>query len=341
MGFELPTGIRPGRRSTSRRTPKIPGALTRIAQVLIVGAALVYLAGRFGHLHWLADLCAHFVTHMAALTFGCTIILVLAKKPRWSIGAAVLLVTELLVLAPYLVGGDLRAEAPKQGHRIRILQFNISEPNSNWPKFFDWLHPRVDAFDVIVFLEYAPSWHLAVGKLEEKYPAHLEVARMDSSGIAVYSRLPGSRLVLRHLGPSRMPAVELRARLGEQALTLIAAHTNPPLGERQSELRNVQLDELAEWIVNAPPGHKILLGDLNVTPFSPWFSHLREASALADAQVGLGLLPTWVPGPVPTSIGLPIDHTLISNGLSVLSRACGERFGSDHCPVTTELRIVR
>ena len=230
------------------------------------------------------------------------------------------------------------ADATGAGAEIRVLQFNVSSKNKSSRNFIDWLRPQVDNFDIIVLLENTPSWGPVINALGEEFPAHLEVARTDSWGIAVFSRLPDSQFKLRPLGSNRVPVVELRAHLGERSLTVIAAHTYAPLGRKKSEERNAQLQELTKWVADAPPGYKVLLGDLNLTPFSPWFRGLLEATGLSDAQYGLGLLPTWAPRALPTALGLPIDHTLISNDLSVINRRCDERFGSDHCPITTELR---
>jgi endonuclease/exonuclease/phosphatase (EEP) superfamily protein YafD len=249
----------------------------------------------------------------------------------------VLFAAEFVTLAPYLIGNDLKADTTDAGAKLRVLQFNVSQQNQDWQNFAEWIRPRVDSFDIIVLLENAPSWAAVIQGLSREFPAHMQLSRTDSYGIAVFSRLPGSRFTPRYLGTDRLPAVELTASLGGRPFTAIAAHTYAPIGRIMSDGRNAQLQDLAKWIMMAPPGHKVLLGDLNLTPFSPWFRDLLEATNLSDAQNGLGLLPTWAPNVFPTSFGLPIDHTLISDTLSVSYRTCNERFGSDHCAVIAEL----
>ena len=331
------THIRLQERYTPVRATTILGHAAQYARAIVIATALMYLAGLFGHFHWFADLFANFVPHLSALTFGCLVILVFARWPRWAIGAGALFAAELITLAPYLIGNDLKADTTGAGAKLRVLQFNVGRQNQDWQNFAEWIRPRVDSFDIIVLLENTPSWAAVIKGLSNKFPAHVQVSRTDSYGIAVFSRLPGSRFTLHNLGTDRVPAVELNARLGGRRLTAIAAHTYAPIGRMMSDRRNAQLQEVAEWIVTAPPGHKVLLGDLNLTPFSPRFRHLLKATGLSDAQNGLGLLPTWAPNVFPTTFGLPIDHTLISDTLSVSYRTCNERFGSDHCPVVTEL----
>ncbi len=340
MRSNHPTNSEPEEEGTPTAGTSTLNTLARRARTTLIVLTAMFLAGLVGHLHWIADLFAHFVVHVAAVTLGCAIILLIARWTRWSAAAAVLFAAELVVMAPYLMGSGLKAAPSGDKPALRVLQFNIGGESSDWRNFIDWLRPRVDSLDVIVLLENTPNWQAAVELLKREFPEHVEEVRSDSSGIAVFSRLPGSNLKIRYLGQSRVPAVELRAYFGVRPITLIAAHTYPPLGKYMSDERNDQLHELAKWMADAPTRHKILLGDLNVTPFSPWFRRFLESTNLIDAQYELGLLPTWAPGPFPTVLGLPIDHTLISTNLGVTYRSCAARFGSDHCPVITVLRSI-
>lgn len=337
MNPSRPTNCCPAEQHERARGAAILDALARRARVTFIVATVLFFVGRFGHLHWIADLISHFVVHLAAVTFGCAIILLVARRPPWSAAAAVLLAAELSVLAPYLIGGELKAGALSDGPTLRVLQFNVNGDNSNWQSFVDWVRPRAGSFDVIVLLENKPGWRAALEVLKEEFPDHVEETRTDSFGIAVFTRLPDSKLNLRHLGPSGIPAVEMRARLGAHSVTLIAAHAYAPLGKSMSEQRNHQLQELARWITASPSRYKILLGDFNVTPFSSWYRDLLNVANLVDAQNGLGLLATWAPSLIPRPLGLQIDHTLVSSNVSIVSRNCGARLGSDHCPITTEL----
>ena len=83
----------------------------------------------------------------------------------------------------------------------------------------------------------------------------------------------------------------------------------------------------------------VVLGDLNVTPWSPWFRRLLEAGGLADLAGGPHR-PTWAPAPVPAALGLALDHVLATPGIRLLSRRLGPRLGSDHRPVVVHLEVL-
>jgi endonuclease/exonuclease/phosphatase (EEP) superfamily protein YafD len=81
----------------------------------------------------------------------------------------------------------------------------------------------------------------------------------------------------------------------------------------------------------------VILGDLNGTPFSPWFGRLLRDGGLKDTGKGFGLPATWRGN----GIGLPIDHILVSRSWRVLDRQVHpDRMGSDHHPVIAELTLT-
>jgi endonuclease/exonuclease/phosphatase (EEP) superfamily protein YafD len=82
-----------------------------------------------------------------------------------------------------------------------------------------------------------------------------------------------------------------------------------------------------------------VVGDLNVTPWSPTFRDLLQAPGLVDTARGRGLRGTWpvcLPG-----MRIPIDHCLVSGDLQVLDRQVGPGVGSDHFPVMADLQPDR
>jgi endonuclease/exonuclease/phosphatase (EEP) superfamily protein YafD len=80
----------------------------------------------------------------------------------------------------------------------------------------------------------------------------------------------------------------------------------------------------------------LLMGDLNCTPFSPWFPRLLERGALRDSAIGYGLTGTWTG----QGVRLPIDHILVNERLRVLDyREEAEWHGSDHRPVRATLAL--
>ena len=70
--------------------------------------------------------------------------------------------------------------------------------------------------------------------------------------------------------------------------------------------RNEQLLKLAEF-ARQTPHPLLLLGDLNLTPWSPYFERLLAGSGLRDSRDGRGLFPTWPVGWPP--LWIPVSYT--------------------------------
>lgn len=81
----------------------------------------------------------------------------------------------------------------------------------------------------------------------------------------------------------------------------------------------------------------LLLGDLNVSPWSPYFRRLLRESGLRDSSQGRGVRPTW-PTFNPLML-IPIDHCLYSPGIAIVNRQTGPHVGSDHFPVIVDFVI--
>ena len=113
-------------------------------------------------------------------------------------------------------------------------------------------------------------------------------------------------------------------------------HPRTPRGGHRFVERNLQLERAAEFSAAAALRGElvVLMGDLNCTPFSPWFDRLLTRGLLRDSAVGLSLKPTWSSGPW----WLPLDHILLGGKWEVRERRVYEdRLGSDHFPVMATL----
>jgi endonuclease/exonuclease/phosphatase (EEP) superfamily protein YafD len=82
-------------------------------------------------------------------------------------------------------------------------------------------------------------------------------------------------------------------------------------------------------------GPVVVAGDLNMSPWSPFFSRLVKASGLTDSEPGFGFQPTW-PTYQPI-LYLPLDHVLVSRDVIVADRRTAADVGSDHLPVVIDI----
>ncbi len=113
-------------------------------------------------------------------------------------------------------------------------------------------------------------------------------------------------------------------------MEIIAVHLLPPLHLTYSDINKGMVDLLAK-MVHDFVGPKLIVGDLNATPWSSPFLRLCNKSGLKDSESGFGLQPSWPCGDLLFQI--PIDHCLISSDCRVEQRSIGNETGSDHRPL--------
>jgi endonuclease/exonuclease/phosphatase family metal-dependent hydrolase len=98
--------------------------------------------------------------------------------------------------------------------------------------------------------------------------------------------------------------------------------------------RNQQLALLAEHarVVTLP---LVVVGDMNITSFSPHFQQLLIDGGLRSAAEGFGWQPTW-PTFFPPA-GIQIDQALVNSRVAVEHFTRGGTEGSDHLPIVVDL----
>ncbi len=164
--------------------------------------------------------------------------------------------------------------------------------------------------------------------------SHLPIGRY---GIALFSRIPFEAASIKSIGKAARPSLIAKFNINGQRFTLIGTHPRSPLVNADANDRNEQLGALARFI-SSQPGATILLGDLNATPWSPFFRDLLAKTGLRDSRKGYGLQPTWPVGFPP--LWIPIDHCLVSSNVVVHHREIGPDIGSDHYPVLIDFSVL-
>ena len=162
--------------------------------------------------------------------------------------------------------------------------------------------------------------------------------REDNFGIALFSRLPMRDTKVTYFGNAGVPSIVARGATRAAEIVIIATHPLPPVGTEHFDLRNEQLQHIAEY-VRSVKGPLILLGDLNTSPWSWHFKRFVQVSALVDSARGRGWQPTW-PSMMPLLL-VPIDHALCTRDVVALSRETGASIGSDHYPLIVTFGIGR
>jgi endonuclease/exonuclease/phosphatase (EEP) superfamily protein YafD len=305
--------------------PSLRGVLDVLAVLLAVATAVAFLSVS----PWPLELATHFRVQYAAGFALLTLAAAVAR--RWTPVAllAVGVLANLVVVAPLpSPGGVADAATP----RLRVLFANVLRVNREHDAALDVI--RAADADVVMTAEVDAAWWdaLRAGLPEHRYT--LAEPREDDFGVALLSRVPLTRGEIVSLDGLDMPTVIADVPLGDGALTLVGTHTIPPVGFAEFRDRNAHLAALART-ARAAPGPTLVLGDLNVTPWSPWFRRLLRDGDLRDSRAGFGLQTSWPAGFWPLRI--PIDHALASPSLRILDRRVGAAYGSDHLPIVVDV----
>ena len=110
---------------------------------------------------------------------------------------------------------------------------------------------------------------------------------------------------------------------------LIAAHAMTPVSPRGLLTRNALLDAARQAAMDSESF--ILMGDFNLTPWTPTFRRLPGRRA-GDPRFSR----TWPVAFGP--FGIPIDHIMFSDVLELVEVRVLEPIGSDHAPVLARFR---
>jgi len=81
------------------------------------------------------------------------------------------------------------------------------------------------------------------------------------------------------------------------------------------------------------------MGDLNATPWSPYYRQLLKGSGLRNTRQGFGILPTWPSWSLLDGLRIPIDHCLVSSTIEVIDIKTAQIKGSDHLSLVIDIAV--
>lgn len=315
----------------------------------LLGLALAAFIALLGPLWWGFDLLASFAPYYAvAAAAGLVLTLALGWR-RWALLAAVVLVAHAPALL-YLVREDgARATIGGQTTPLRLTTMNVNWANEDTAAILAFV--RRARPDVLIVQEPAyTTWRGArIESLGALFPYAAPKYWRYGGAILVFSRFPirneKDHVVIGR--GKRVTFLTMDIVLGKTTVGVVAVHTAKAVnaagyGEQMRAMRKIAA------YARRRRGPLIVAGDFNLTPFSNRFSALLAVTRLRDAARGRGWRPTWTPfwrlGMAPLAralpwLGLPIDHVLLSPGIAVAALRQGPYIGSDHYPLTVELRV--
>jgi len=306
---------------------------SNLIRLTFFAVSLATVVSLFGRFHWFAELFSHFRFYF--LLFQAVLALIFLHSQRW------LLMTATLILAipnawyvgPYLTPLLLRAPvAVADTEELEIVSLNVNFRNRDHAATLAYLD--ITSPDVIVLSEVTSGLRNALRELEAEYPYQVGVSRPDPWGMLILSRVPFAESELLDLGVAGTVHARVILQHRGSPLQLYAVHLYSPTNPRRAAKRNLQLATLAERI-RASDMPTAVVGDLNVTPFSPFFDEFLESAGVVDARQPAGFHFTWPTSPLP--LWIPIDHALADPAVRVTKVRRGPDLGSDHYPLEISL----
>ncbi len=306
------------------------GAWAALLFLIAAFTALFTATGFLGWFWWAFDLTSHFRAQYLAGALVIAVVHAFRRQWRWAGFAVVLAAVNAAVLLPHM-GWVTPTTAAGSGPAVHAVLLNVRTENRQFGRVRDFL--RETRPDFAVLEEIDAVWRRELEPLRDLFPYVLAETREDNFGIMLVSRHPlvGPKVVW--LGDAEAPSVFARIAVGGTVLSVLGTHPLPPGGRENSRLRNQQLDAAGRFL-NQQPGPKILLGDLNTTPWNGHFQRLLAITGLEDSSRGRGYQGSWPSAPF--FLRIPIDQCLLSPELRVFRRSIGPDVGSDHLPVIVE-----
>lgn len=319
---------------TEAAVPKPTGRNITARRVLNAGSTILLvltIASFFGQYSQLCEICSHFVFF---LTIGQALFLVVTWISR--VGAIPIIATiglclNIPKLTPLYNHSDL--PVPPSAERVRIMSFNC-EGQKN--KHYEDIHniAKVQKADIVCFSEITEDWADSIKISFSEYPHQNLFPRYG--GIGIVSKLPiASSEVRLSTFRNRPRLLATVKRKDGTELTILTVRPNIPLNKDAFDGRNLDYQLYVDDLASIRKA-KVLIGDLNCTPWSYYYSKLCNESGLAGCTNGKGPVNTWSPAGLLVPM-LPIDQCLLSPDLLSTEFQSQKSAGSDHRPIFVEI----
>lgn len=310
--------------------PAKRNGLLRIVRGFSIVAAIGTGVALFARFNWIADALSHFAIQFSILLLIGLFVSLACRRWKSSLLFGCCLTINLLPVAPYLLSslqGPSDASGKLTGKTYRLISFNVLRTNDDVQATLDDV--LAEDPDFIYLMEVHGKWKEPCEKLLAEYPFQKIVSRQSYVGVAFLSKHPWREMEVYDLGDIGNPTIDVQFNFpgNDRTLRLIGTHPVPPFGDGLTQSRDTQLTDLAERFDGNQAN--LLIGDFNLSPWSPRFAPILSAGNLSDASLGYSLSPTLAP--LPTLFGgLKVDHVLKNDNVGTVEFQLKSGAGSDH-----------
>lgn len=306
--------------------PKFLYKLTLLITIAVLALTLLSLFGRYPYL----ELSTHFRLQYVWISLICLVSLCLFRSWKCTLLTVFCLFFNGFFFLPYYSINHQEKLEPN----LKLMLANVEGNNRN----YEGLIQTVKSVnpDIIVLQEVTEIWWSQLQIFNESHPFSKGVPRAGGAGIAIFSRYPIENTELLTLDSSTHPALFSKIDFDGTIISLLTIHPPTPMRSDKFANRNEQFKQSAQ-IIKSASEPKLLIGDLNTTMWSPYFTDLIKDSELKDVRAGRGIYPSWH-SILPIFLRIPLDHCLVSEKIKVENIDI-KNTGSDHYALVVDLQV--
>ncbi len=302
-----------------------------LTTAIFIPVLICSLLAYFGELDRLLELMTHFRLQYLLGGLVAAIAYALSKQKIGLLVALFCIGLNAIEIVPWYLPIERSSDRD-----LRIMISNVMTSNRRYGDVLDYV--RAENPDLLVIMEIDLNWKQQLEPLKSLLPYSIAEPRSDNFGLAIYSKIPLANSQVREWGKGAIvvPSLTANITVRDRVVSLVATHPVPPLNEDYSMSRNSQMNEMADY-VRQVGNEAIVMGDLNMSMWSPYYRKFIDRAKLRNTRQGFGIQPSW-----PTNLPLlqiPIDHCSITSKLKVSNNRIGRDIGSDHYPVIVDLAL--
>lgn len=317
------------------KKPALLNEATALLAMLVIAFSLSF----FAPYSWFFDQFSHFKIQYVIGGLFIGVWMVVVKK--WGRAALSFLICAVCVFQISQAYDFIPHQSEVFGSdTFKIMHYNRRYTINAHLDLVDFI--REESPDVAVIQEARVSHLNDLSAINDKYPYRIEEPRQNAFGMIVLSKHPFETKKVTDFDRIVLDNIQIHVLINlpnAQKISLYAIHPPPPMNALLQKQRNTELELTAQDVSTDNTKNIIMLGDWNMTPFSPHFTDLLNKTGLKNQVTESSSILSWPSLFVLPVFQIPIDHILHKGNLSLLSKQRGPAMGSDHYPIIATFSV--